>query len=156
MNIEEFKAKKAELEQYLAEKGEEMLQDMFKEILGSGLIHEVAWHQYTDYWNDGETCYFSVHETWYLPVSFFQDMDEDDADMYGDKYEPGEDYSEAYMYEYITDDHGEEGAAVSRFEKKFSLVEDLLEGIFGDHAHITARLKDGEVEFDVQDYSDHN
>lgn len=30
-----------------------------------------------------------------------------------------------------------------------------MEGIFGDHAEITARLEDGEVVFDVESYTSH-
>lgn len=45
-------------------------------------LESFSWTQYTDYFNDGEECYFSAHLD-YLEVNGFEDGDDDEVEVDG-------------------------------------------------------------------------
>lgn len=55
-----------EAQQELARKFQEQAQALFKETIAEFWklnpgVNAVVWHQFTPFWNDGDTCEFSVH-----------------------------------------------------------------------------------------------
>ena len=128
-------------------------------------IKEIRWKQFTPYFNDGDTCTFSVHEKYFIAKEYNPN---DDLD----KYEPFELYEKpsnwvinmAHKYpDYKkTVDLWDENCQNPRFVeiaeavanfKAFldSVEEDIYYDIFGDHIEIVASSSG----FDVEDY-DHD
>ena len=108
------------------------------------LLVSFEWKQYTDYFNDGDTCTFSVRSDWGMNYEF------------GDPDEPVllEDF-EGMTYcenEWALDNREAVAAATeAAVELINSFDEDDLEELFGDHVCVTVN-KDG---VEVSDYSDH-
>lgn len=149
MDIEEFNQKKAELKDILSKHGKSMLQQLFTELLSSGVIKEVRWYQYTPYFKDGDPCVFGVDLPQYKTRNNEKEYDEDPwscgsfmltrPTRFDDK--PNEYYDP------------EAAPLIEAFEKQFNKVEDLLLDVFGDHQIIRAYLTDtGEVEFEAEWY----
>ena len=59
--LEEFEQQKRNLFALMRENGIELLTEGLSPMIQSP-ITGVQWRQYTPYFNDGETCVFSVHE----------------------------------------------------------------------------------------------
>jgi hypothetical protein len=61
--FEELKEMKAQYDARLKRDGEAAVKEAFKELFDAyPEIRSVVWTQYTPYFNDGDTCEFSVHE----------------------------------------------------------------------------------------------
>lgn len=103
----------------------------------------IKWRQYTPYFNDGDTCTFSVHEPYLISDS--------EDDYHGDD---GLELSEWYVNHDI-----KEGRKPAEFKEQVeplltlwdSLSEDVLERAFGDHVRVTV-TRDGTVEVDDCDH----
>lgn len=159
MDLDTFVAKrdalKAEQKRLLRESGGELLQAVFKPLLESGLIREVAWAQYTPFFNDGEACYFSVNDPYFLTEraaqagedDYFHDVDSWTLRQAVFDCRDGELENPDYSPELIK--------LVQEFSAKFWKVEDIMEDVFGDHVKVIAKLRDGETIFNVEEYEDH-
>lgn len=108
----------------------------------------VKWSQYTPYFNDGETCYFSVNE----PVFKFEGIPEDAGD-----YEDGFvelpwnfGYSNTYCperYKSIWENVNRElYNNCKEFKSFLDNNSDALESIFGDHVEVTVTAEGAFVE----------
>ena len=61
--FDELKQIKAEYDRKLQHEGKAAVKDAFKDLFDKyPEVRSVVWSQYTPYFNDGEPCYFSVHE----------------------------------------------------------------------------------------------
>lgn len=65
-NLNEKYKKLIEEQQELARKFQEQAKALFKETIAEFWslnpgVNAIVWHQYTPYWNDGDTCEFSVY-----------------------------------------------------------------------------------------------
>jgi hypothetical protein len=138
----------------------EELQPILQAVLNDPTIIEFGWRQYTPYFNDGEPCEFSAHSVW-VRTETDRDVDEyeleaayshpslgqmtggewvDDPDRPGRRKKIGERY---------------EGSDQARYERCIALnhaiegghFEHVLLDAFGDHARVTVRRDDIEVEF---------
>ena len=87
---EEFKTLQERIEALNAEMQEkskvlmkEALRDFFEQY--DGVVQNLFWRQYTPYFNDGESCEFSVHDVHITLTSDVDDEDEDDegSNVYG-------------------------------------------------------------------------
>lgn len=79
----------------------------------------VRWDQYTPYFNDGDTCEFSVHSPEYqLDEDFVDTYSLDDQDLNKTQLE-----------------------AIEKFEDNLGEIHDLLEEAFGDHTTVTVTSK---------------
>lgn len=101
------------------EKGKELLKELIADVFANPSyadLEAVRWEQYTPYFNDGDTCYFSVYDV-RVKVKGMSDEEE---------YEDGfvDTYGEAKKYAFL--DH-----AIHR------IGDDILEDAFGDHAQVT-------------------
>ena len=96
-------------------------------------LDSFSFKAYTDYFNDGETCYFHVYLLWIALADWGLLIN-------------GEDPEES-------EDSGDEEtlAAVSIFLQVFD--EEIIREVFGDHIQVTV-YRDGRAE--VEDYTDHD
>ena len=118
-------------------------------------ITAMIWTQYTPYFNDGDTCEFSVGDP-----SFTNVDDLDDLSRWGEYEGEDEDkWSESsWGFKYQSEKKGTvfEGIDPASIEKFSSLIqssemEDVMKAMFGDHVRVVA-TRDG---FDVDDH-DHD
>lgn len=141
-------------------------------------IEAVRWQQYTPYFNDGDTCEFSIYEPRVKLSEEFGPIDEDSSD-YGDDYlttynlysygdvgpkppysrwndSAGRQLSEEWSNKFYADSNrvqalnGKDTTEVSAALDAINLdqFENVLKANFGDHAEVTF-TKDG---FDVESY----
>lgn len=111
-------------------------------------ITAIVWTQYTPYFNDGDTCEFSVHEP-----NFTNAKDLDDITRWGE-YEGDDEnqWSESpwgFKYHNRTDIPGINIDSINKFAElvQSSEMESVMEAMFGDHVRVMA-TREG---FDVED-----
>jgi hypothetical protein len=88
-------------------------------------VKQVAWTQYTPYFNDGESCVFSVHG-----FGFYFEGDNLEDHLYE---------HELYRYENFDKKEvcsPETHAACLTLEKDLNSVQDALKALFGDHVTV--------------------
>lgn len=136
--IEEYLAKKAELEAYVSDEGKNILRDFFLNFFKQNPeIPAVRWTQYTPYFNDGEPCVFGVQEPSY---KLSLGLPDEDHDEFKDSWQFRKQSPNLYK-------------RLGKFEADFSSLESLFENVFGDSVKVTASLgKDGVVSFEVDEY----
>lgn len=136
----------------------EELSPLFQALIDDPTIVEFGWRQYTPYFNDGDSCEFSVHGLW---VKTTADVDaEDDPDY--DPYELDVDYHRSLgkierdwdreARKYVNEAYV--GPDEDRYNRCQALDGALQSGAFdnvllehfGDHALITVRKNTIEVE----------
>lgn len=131
----------------IEEEGEQALKDRFKDFFETHPdIQAVLWTQYTPYFNDGDSCTFSVHDFRVL----FKEEDGEEIDEDGeeidveDEYDGGKSaWSLTRSADPVLKQLGQELGTLS------NIPEDVLESIFGDHVQIKA-TREG---FSVNEYS---
>lgn len=155
-----FKQKKAEYEKLIADEGKNALVESFKALFDAvPELESINWKQYTPFFNDGDTCTFSVHDfdvaTFNVPVK---------EQEYKGYKEPGNYRSEA-VYEDVVRAAGDEVEDISYHSNKLqdptleklaealkllnsvrNSCEDVFEAAFGDHVRVTATRKGFDTE----------
>jgi hypothetical protein len=130
------------------EKAKDAMRVAFKEFFEANPdIDQIAWTQYTPYFNDGDACVFGVNEMGFTLAKDKVDLSEVD---YPD--EEGNFYESSFW-----NGEGKYTDPVSEYRKLFSafvgqvtsLPDEIFLNAFGDHVRVIAN-KDG---FDVQEYS---
>lgn len=117
--FDELKELKAAYDKKIKDDGEAALGEAFKEVFDKFPdLKAITWVQYTPYFNDGDTCTFSVHD---FDVNF-----NDEDYNYGDT-----------LWELRNDPSKKELIEAIRTLRQ-ELPSDVLEYIFGDHAKIVA------------------
>jgi hypothetical protein len=120
--LEEFDKKRKGLVEELRKQFPLMFLPLFEK---TEVIESIGWTQYTPYFNDGDTCEFSVHHS-YLLIN--------DEDEYSD------DFSE------------HERKLIKDFKDVLqSIPEDFYKDLFGDHSKVTI-YKDGRMEVDEYEH----
>lgn len=138
--FEDLQAKKAEISKQIGKEGMVKLEEVFKSFLTENTQYKgVCWTQYTPYFNDGDTCEFSVHSPSFVIEEIPHGADDlDDDDYYGG--------GEKTVCEY-TDGHKQ---TVKKFTKGvFDGNDDVFELVFGDHVRVLYTLDHG---FEVDEY----
>lgn len=116
--------------------GQEALKGAFQELFAAEpRLEGIQWTQYTPYFNDGDTCTFSVGEAEVLIKS------------------EGDGGSEEYQYS----DYYLKGEAKKTFQEVKEKVDelfgfldaDIMLAVFGDHVQVTANAEG----FNVEEYS---
>jgi hypothetical protein len=167
--FQELRDLKDAYDKKLSEAGEEAVKDAFKDVFDKfPEISEIAWCQYTPYFNDGDPCYFSVHD-FDVRLGSSEDMDAkikakraeaksaeeagnqelaesleaeaEDLQEQADELEDSYGYGESlYVLGRSNDPRVKEVvAAVKSLANE--LPSDVLEVVFGDHVRITATRK---------------
>lgn len=136
--FDELTALKEAYDSKLVEEGEDALKEVFKELFEKHpRLESVTWVQYTPYFNDGDQCYFSVHDfdaSISGPEEEDEETDEEDEDLYDDDYTYGERLSTIAASE----DPELQKLAEAVSELNGEIPEDVLESVFGDHCKVVA------------------
>jgi len=164
--FDELKQMKAEYDRKLRQEGEAAVKDAFKDIFDKyPEVRSIVWAQYTPYFNDGDACYFGVHD---FDVNLGTD-DSINEEIEATKKEmkaaaDAADYKTAQKLKKRVDDlmnrlggddseynYGESIYSLRRSknpreveiadairELERELPSDVLESVFGDHARIVA------------------
>jgi len=145
--FDELKALKEAYDTKLAEEGEDAIKELFKEFFDKyPRAESIAWRQYTPYFNDGDPCYFSVHE-----MTLEMNEDEEESDEDEDEDEDEDDYDDE-GYDSYSLRHSDD-PALKQMGEDFMYLEDIpddvMEHVFGDHVKVTA-TREG---FDVAEYN---
>lgn len=123
--LEEFKKARKTYEEIVASKGKDVVKELVLPYLAAQpKVKAVRWRQYTPWFNDGDTCEFSVRE----PVAILEETD--DEPEYG---EP--EYEEIYEDDNWCSVSGE-----------IQGLGDMLKDAFGDHVEVTVTRTGVEVE----------
>lgn len=132
-----FEAKKKELAKKLQQDFGKVTAELFVQF---PLLESFGWRQYTPYFNDGDTCEFSVHN------------EEIDITYDGKEY----DYFSRYSFQGY-DGVPREASQIPQFRECYEAIQDLLQSIpeelykegFGDHIRVTVTASG----VSVDDYS---
>ncbi|MEU0952815.1 hypothetical protein ABZ353_10800 [Streptomyces niveus] len=141
----------------------EELSPLFQALVNDPTIVEFGWSQYTPYFNDGDTCDFSVHYLWVRTTAEADGAVDEYGDEYSSHYGLDVDYhpslgkiesdwdSEAHKfvnkrYEGPDEDRYNRCQELDRALQSGAYDNVLLEH-FGDHALITVRKDVIEVEY---------
>lgn len=171
--IAEKNAKLDELKSLYHEGLKVLAKDLFKEFFAlNPSIEAILWHQYTPYFNDGETCTFDVHQ----PVFITKNFDPDDIsspcayegeEEYGSftadlidyrKYATQEGHKEYWEKRVIEMEASIEGIesidwdSVSAMNDFIQKNDDIMEEMFGDHS-VVAVTRDQII---VEEYTSHD
>lgn len=149
-----------ELNKRFQEKAQELFKETTKEFFAKNpAITAITWTQYTPYFNDGDTCEFSVGDPYFTNA----DGDElENVTSYGEYEGDAEGVWSESSWIFTGDSEytrkqreamdlsGTDGRSIDRFSSMIqsSEMEDVMEAMFGDHVRVIA-TRDG---FDVQDY----
>lgn len=154
--FDELTALKEAYDKKLSEEGEDAVKELFKEFFDKHPeVDNVHWTQYTPYFNDGDPCYFSVHE-FYLALGEVEEeesegeedeeSEESDEDEDEDDYDYDEEYDSWGLSQSDNPKLKQIGEDLGTLQE---IPDDVLEHVFGDHVRITA-TREG---FDVDEYS---
>lgn len=129
-------------------------------VLDDPLFAVVGWTQYTPYFNDGDSCEFSVHTPWFATVHESEDAQEeaqyDDALTVGYGKHPTLGHT-PYSYRVLRR-QGREDAYVGNHPKSYARAvalhdamesgafDDVLLDAFGDHAQVKVTREKIEVD----------
>ena len=108
-------------------------------------VNSISWKQYTNYWNDGEACYFSVQTP---EIEFTQEYLEANPTL-------GEELKKHYYENSIPCEEGSDEEYISDCNKFYSLLceyDEYFKLILGDH--IEVRITKEKIR--TEDYSDHD
>lgn len=147
VELEAFEAKKKVFVEDLRKEFPTMFKELFDK---SEKIQSFGWRQYTPYFNDGDTCEFSVHCN--DPYVNGEYIDECDWYDWRIKYYLKGDEKYANLLTENPELDIESYKVVEEFISVInSIPEDFLKDLFGDHAQITI-YKDGRVEVDEYEH----
>lgn len=137
-HINDFHKRKEELVEQVRSSISLVFADLLKE---STLIESISWTQYTPYFNDGDSCEFSVNGVYTVngddmySLSWY-DWKVVNPKYTGSDYKVGTDVDECKRLQEFTD-------------VLFLIPSEIMKDIFGDHSEITVN-KDGT--FEVTEY----
>lgn len=122
--IKEFNKKKEKLVNEL----KPQFTNLFSEVFSKYNIDAFQFQQYTPYFNDGDTCTFSINDCWTV------------------KLKGGDDFIDAYM-----EKNKELSDGLALINKiLFSIPDDIMLSMFGDHVEITVN---SDLTYTVHDYN---
>jgi|694.fasta_scaffold34679_11 hypothetical protein len=140
--IAEFKRIQAEHKKMMSENAKNIFSDISKGIFEKNpSLNSFAWSQYTPYFNDGESCTFSVNRDYYKINGSEETCD--DWSLNHEKYSQEMDLTD-YGFETLD----QLRAAYTDINELIDMFDDDdLEGMFGDHVEIVV-FRDGRIEID--------
>jgi len=153
-NIEEQRIKLEKLKQEFLESNQKLFKEIVKGFfLQNPTVKLVAWDQYTPYFNDGETCTFSVNEIFFstternlqdithiyqieddhiIPVSYYNQSYEDTLEEYVDQPDSWSKSKHGALLEVGKNTYDNCNAFKLFIEKN----SDLMLATFGDHSNV--------------------
>lgn len=137
-------------------------------------VAAIRWTQYTPYFNDGDTCEFSVHDLEFYSEADYEDLKNGELDdtyefnsfskpsdyAYRVAAEPDNTYRDHYQaeidkYNKLVEEKGERfdviASGIRQFNNLFNEIDDdVMLSLFGDHVRVTV-TKDG-IDVDEHDH----
>ena len=94
-------------------------------------IEEIKWSQYTPYFNDGDSCEFSIGEVYFIPKDLIlpDGVIREDLGIWD-----WEEYAYTSYSREVSDDIGK---VIKDMTSMLEVVEDFLHETFGDHVIVT-------------------
>ena len=160
--LDELIQKHQEMKREYKKQAQEMFKELAKEFWDKNPgLTAVKWTQYTPYFNDGDTCEFSVNDPTFTnapldklnEVSSWGDYEGEDEDVFAT-------WDVSYLIKSNASYQEKDRAAVLKiidkldpesckeFSSAVSQLEDVMLEMFGDHVEVTM-TRDG---FDVEEY----
>lgn len=122
------------------------LAEVFQTALQTPGVEGIRFRAYTDYFNDGDTCTFSVHEPTFLFTGQDAYLESYDLTTWNSELKRSEPIPELEQYVTVF-----ENFPLNEFP------EEMIKDIFGDHVEVTATLdENGKVQLDIEAYTDHD
>lgn len=152
MNIDEYLARKKEMETLLKKEGKGAIMGFIGNFMETNPeIKALRWNQYTPYFNDGDACVFSLGDVWYLNRE--PEKEDFEINPWDENGEPGTGWM----------DGGGSNKSPKALKQRFSAfankldkLGDMLESVFGDHIEVFVyRDKAGVLKTKVSEY-DHD
>ena len=157
-----FKEKLKKMKEEVAKEAEAMFKEGCKVIFEQFPdLNSFSWTQYTVYFNDGDTCYFSAHTDSY---SIMIDEEEHCEEAYENVYVLKQDIKKHENNPVIRAELEKQLAVAEEAEKKSSEMKNVIGDVlsvfdsddflemFGDHARVYV-TRDG---IEVEEYTDHD
>jgi hypothetical protein len=143
--IREFKRVMEEHKIMMKENAKNVFSEISKDIFTNNpQLNSFSWNQYTPYFNDGDTCYFSVNRDYYKINESSDNIDS--WTLNNEKYSKDLD-----LVELGFDSLESLKKAYNDIDELMNIFDDSdLEEMFDDHVEITV-YRDGRIE--VDDYS---
>jgi hypothetical protein len=148
--IDAFRKVQKDYQEALEKDGKAVLAALFAEFFENNpSVYALTWTQYTPYFNDGDTCEFSVHDLYAaFPLKLENGEDNPEAEGYDDDVEVGDvECGSKYISSYQDEDMKYVG--YREMHKTFRELSDVCEATFGDHVQVIA-TREG---FQVDEYS---
>lgn len=152
--LKEMRKKMRNLKSQMAKETKTALKEAFKDFFKEHpVVESVIWDQYTPYFNDGDTCTFSVYDFWLkfkkTPAQLKAEAEKCFADDPSTSLKEWEEYlasEEAAEEDWYDKEYGgsksskEEKAAIKAINKIYRDIvdEDVFLDMFGDHVSVTA------------------
>lgn len=140
--VEQLKAMKSKV----ADVGKAAVTKAIKQFLAAHPeVESLRWQQYTPYFNDGDSCEFSVRDPEVRLVG-----------ATGDEGDREDGYIEAWSLGYYAEEAGKPKPQalmddLKRLGAMFDQAEDAMKATFGDHAQVTVG-RDGDAEVEEYDH----
>lgn len=99
----------------------------------------LMWAQYTDYFNDGDPCTFSVHS---VTLRGLRPWTEEELEEWGEDELESYQYDEISQYDALEEHVVEDFKALSDFIER---QEDLMEKLYGDHVLVKLTKEGAEI-----------
>lgn len=133
-------------------KAQKALREAFSEFFDANpTIDSIYWTQYAPYFNDGDECFFGVHEMYAVLKDYkvAEGEDEVDEDDYMEDRPDAFDSSGKYGNDEFNTKYQKEISGFKAFTKAINkLPDDIFELTFGNHVEVTATEKG----FNVEEY----
>jgi hypothetical protein len=139
--VAEFKRVQAEYKSMMQENAKNIFSEMSKEVFENNPnLQDFSWTQYTPYFNDGDTCEFSVNTDY-----FYINRSNSDSDYIDVWYVTKPEYHDRIDFKKFGFNNVEEVVkAVSEVKDILDMFdEDDYMEMFGDHAEVTVSRNDG-------------
>lgn len=138
--LEGLRKLKEEYQKRIREDGEKALKETFVELFDKyPELKSITWAQYTPYFNDGDTCTFSVRE---FDFGLADDAPEDWKEAMGEYADSDYHYGESIYTARHTSIPKLKELAVDVTQLGRDMPDDLLQYIFGDHCQVVV-TRDG-------------
>jgi hypothetical protein len=130
------------LKSKMRKEGEVAMKEAFKELFDSHpVLDAVGWTQYTPYFNDGDTCTFSVNDMFPVFVKTKEKVvlaEEQDEDEDCGSSEEEEWYDYEYGSKKMNKEQKAANKALTSLVEELGDMDEIFYDIFGDHVRVRA------------------
>ena len=128
------------LKSKMRKEGELAMKEAFKELFENHpVLNAVGWTQYTPYFNDGDTCTFSVNDMYPVFTKASEEKVEEQEDEEEDSsFEEEEWYDYEYGSKKMNKEQKAANKALTSLVEELGDMDEIFYDIFGDHVRVRA------------------